>query len=127
VYLGAGCGSPNSTLAVNGVPSAGNAGFALNMTSAPNTYVLLAYSAASGNTPLAAGCNAYIDLGAYDVAGLYLTDGAGNASLALPIPSGLSPTSLTFQGAPFVPNPPVLGLVSLTNGLTLRLAATGCQ
>jgi hypothetical protein len=127
VYLGAGCGSPNSTLAVNGVPSAGNAGFALNMTSAPNTYVLLAYSAASGNTPLAAGCNAYIDLGAYDVAGLFLTDASGSASVGLPIPAGLSPTSLTFQGAPFVPNPPVLGLVSLTNGLTLRLASLGCQ
>jgi hypothetical protein len=26
-----------------------------------------------------------------------------------------------------VPNPPVLGLVSLTNGLTLRLASLGCQ
>ena len=127
VYLGAGCGSPDSTLAVNGVPSAGNAGFALTMTSAPNTYVLMAFSDGSGNTPVAPGCNAYVDLNNYGVAGLFLTDAAGNATMPLAVPAGLSPMSLTFQGAPFVPNPPVFGLVSLTNGLTVRLASLGCQ
>lgn len=127
VYLGAGCGSPTSTLAVNGVPSAGNAGFALNMTSAPNTYVLLVYSGIAGNTPVAPGCSAFVDLATFGTVGLYLTDASGAVSAPIPVPAGQSAAELTFQGAPFLPSPPVFGLVGLTNGLTVRFASLGCQ
>jgi hypothetical protein len=127
VWLGAGCGTPATVIAVNGVPAAGNAAFALQMTSAPNTPVLLLYSLTSGATPLVPGCDAYVDLLSYGPVGLYVTDGAGAATVALPVLPGQLPQDLVFQAASFVPNPPLFGLIGLSNGLKVRFAGLGCN
>lgn len=127
VYLGAGCGTPTSELQVNGVPSAGSATFGLRMVSAPNTIVVLFFSANDGLTTLAPGCDAYLDLPGLATYGVYVTDGSGVATAAMPIDPAQVATELTFQGAPLIPNPPVLGAVGLTNGLTVRFASLGCQ
>jgi hypothetical protein len=127
VWLGAGCGAPASTVAINGLPTAGNAGFALNLTSAPNTVVLLLYSGTNVTTNLAPGCDSYLDLQSYGTVGIYLTDAAGLATAPIPVHPQQAPAELFFQGAPFLSNAPVLGLVGLTNGLKVRFASTGCN
>ena len=127
VYLGAGCGTPSANLFANGLASAGNAAFALNLTSAANTPVMLVFSTTAGNTNLAPGCNAFIDLQNYSVVDLYLTNGSGLATVPAPIAPGTLPLDLTFQAATFIAAPPVLNLFGLSNGLTVRVAATGCQ
>ena len=127
VYLGAGCGTPAVNLFANGVASVGNTGFALNLTSAPGTPVLLAFSAAPGNTQLEVGCTSYLDMLNYSIVDLYVTNGSGLAVVPAPIALGTNPIDLTFQAASLVPNPPIMGLFGLSNGLTVRVGATGCQ
>ena len=58
---------------------------------------------------------------------LYVTNGSGLAVVPAPIAPGTLPLDLTFQAATLVPTPPVLDLFGLSNGLTVRVAATGCQ
>ena len=123
VYLGAGCGTPASELSINGLPNPGNAAFALNVTSGPATPVLVYFSFATATTTLAPGCDLFLDLGQAGTLGLYVTDGSGNASAPIPLP----PLDLYFQGGSFIPAPPVLGLIGLTNGLKVRFAGTGCN
>jgi hypothetical protein len=128
IWLGDGCGAPVSTLAVNGVPDAGNANFALELTSSPSTFVLLGWSSTSGSTVLAPGCTAYLDLATFGVVGLYLTDANGRVDAPIPVNPLSPPTNLTFQGAPLLATaPPVFDLFGLTNGLTVRFASSGCQ
>ncbi len=127
VYLGAGCGAPATNLFANGAATAGNGAFALHITSDPNTFMLMVFSTTSGVTPLAPGCDAYVDMLTYSVVDAYLTNGAGLAVVPAPLAPGITPLDLTFQAASFIPAPPVLGLFGLSNGLTVRVAATGCQ
>lgn len=127
VWLGAGCGTPATELSVNGVPSAGNAAFALNIASAPSTAVLVYFSMGAATTPLAPGCDLRIDLGAAGTFGLFVTDGSGATSAGIPVPVGLTPIDLYFQGGSFIPSPPLFGLFGLTNGLKVRFAGTGCN
>jgi hypothetical protein len=127
VWLGAGCGTPATTLAVNAVPAAGNATFALEIDSGATTPVLLLYSMTGGLTNLAPGCDAYLDLLTYGTVGLYLTDAAGTASVPIPVHPAQLPQDLVFQAASLIPNPPLFGLVGLSNGLQVRFASTGCN
>ncbi len=127
VYLGAGCGTPGGSLYVNSLPTAGNASFALQATGAPNSFVLVVFSGTAGNTPVAPGCSAYVDLLSYGTVGLYATDATGLATAPIPINAAQAPADLTFQGAPFLAGGPVVGLLGLTNGLTVRFAPAGCQ
>jgi hypothetical protein len=127
VWLGDGCGTPATNLFVNGPAVAGNLGFALHMTTAPSTVVALAWSQTSGSTMLEPGCNAYVNLGSFDIVGLYLTDGSGLASVPIPLNGGVTAIDLTFQAAAQIPSPPVMNLFGLSNGITVRFAQTGCQ
>ncbi|MBL8754272.1 MAG: hypothetical protein JNK15_13300 [Planctomycetes bacterium] len=127
VWLGAGCGAPATNLFANGQATAGNAGYQLHLTSDPNTPMLLVFSSTSSLTNLAPGCDAYVDLLNYSVVDLYLTNGAGLAVVPAPLAPGVLPIDLTVQAASFNPAPPVLGLFGLSNGLTVRVAGTGCQ
>jgi hypothetical protein len=127
VWLGAGCGTPAVDLFINGPATIGNLAFALHLTSAPGTPTLLAFSNLPGSTPMAPGCTAYVDLGSFATVGVYITDGTGLAVVPAPLSSTLTPLELTFQGATLVPSAPVLGTFGLTNGLTVRVGATGCQ
>ena len=127
VWLGAGCGTPATTLAVNGVPAAGNAGFALELRGAPATFVLLLYGSPATPTVLGPGCETFLDLTGYGTVGLYLTDAAGGATVPIPVNAAQMPQDLVFQGASFVPNPPVLGLFGLSDALQVRFAGLGCN
>lgn len=127
LYLGAGCGTPTSDLAINSLPAAGNANFALTVTTAPGAPVLLLFSGGNGVTNLAPGCNAYLDLLGYGTVGVYLADNQGVATAPIPVNPLQLPANLTFQGAPLLANPPLFGLVGLTNGLEVRFACAGCN
>jgi hypothetical protein len=127
VYLGDGCGTPAADLAVNGLPTAGNALFALNINSAPSTPVLVYFSPATATTQLAPGCELKLDLVPAATLGFFVTDGTGAASAGIPVPLGLLPLDLYFQGGSFIPSPPLFGLFGLTNGLKVRFASPGCN
>jgi hypothetical protein len=127
VNLGAGCGTPSADLFVNGVPSAGNAAFAIQVQSAPLTPVLMYFSDLGGNNVLAPGCTLRLDLGTMSTLGLYVTDAAGRASVAAPVSLTQTSLDLFFQGATLVPAAPLFGLVGLTSGLKVRFASTGCN
>lgn len=127
VWLGAGCGTPATELQVNGVPSAGNGAFAVEIAGAPATFVALFYSNPAVPTSLGSGCDLFLDGSAFGTVGLYVTDGSGLASVAMPVLPTQTPADLVFQGASFVPSPPLFGLFGLTNGLKVRFASTGCE
>lgn len=127
VWLGAGCGTPSVDLFVNGVPSAGNAGFALDFTTAPNTFALAFFSPNTGSSLLAPGCELFLDTSSLVNVGVLTANGAGAGSLPIVIPPGQSPLDLTFQLAQLIPNGPVFNLLGLSNGLHLRIAPTGCN
>ena len=127
VYLGAGCGVPSAEMSINGVPFAGNAAFAVNLVSDPNTLVFVYLSPTDINAPLGAGCNLYFDIGNSSVVASVATDGTGFASIPAPIPAGQPAVSVAVQGLTLIPNPPLFGLIGLTNGLKIRVASLGCN
>ncbi len=127
VHLGGGCGTPAAEIFGNGIPSAGNAAFAINVATGPATPVLLLFSDLSVPLPLGSGCTLFLDTAAYGTVGLYVADGAGNVVVPVPIAPGQTPVDLYLQAATFVPLPPLFGLVGLSNGLKLRVAGTGCN
>ena len=127
VYLGSGCGSTAVTLRSNGLPTIPNAGFGLQMQSAPATGAALFLSPTAANTPLGGGCTSFLDATTMVDLGFLITDGAGLASLSLPIPAGLFPGDVTFQAASLAPGVGAfLGDFNLSNGITVRVGGTGC-
>ncbi|MFN7590855.1 MAG: hypothetical protein ACK501_24580 [Planctomycetota bacterium] len=127
LYLGAGCGVPTGELVINGVPSAGNAGFALSVTGEANSAVLVYFSESDINLGLGGGCNLFLDPNVMSLAAVVGLDGAGAGSLPIPVAPGQTPATLTFQGATLLSTPPLFGLIGLTNGLKVRFAGTGCN
>jgi hypothetical protein len=127
VVLGAGCATPTLTLAANGVPSAGNAAFAIDVSGAPNAGLFAFYSFGSANQVLAPGCTQFLDGATLGTHGFLMTDGSGRASIPLGVPAGFAPTDLFWQAAQLQTNGPVLGLFGVSNGLRIRLAGSGCQ
>ncbi|MBL8732692.1 MAG: hypothetical protein JNN13_10020 [Planctomycetes bacterium] len=127
LWLAGACGTPTTDLEVNGVPAAGNLAFALEVQSGPNVPVLLFFSGAEVSVPFGGGCEWHLDLAAGAPVGLLVTDGNGPATVPIPVNAGQTPADLWFQGASFVPAPPVLGLVGLSNALQVRFASSGCN
>ena len=127
LYLGAGCGVPTGELVINGIPSAGNAGFALSVTGEANSAVLVYFSESDINLGLGGGCNLFLDPNVMALAAVVGLDGAGAGSLPIPVAPGQVPATLTFQGATLLSTPPLFGLIGLTNGLKVRFASTGCN
>ena len=127
VYLGAGCGTPAVDLRANGIANAGNAAFAIEVTSAPATGVFAFYSFAPANVLVAPGCTQFLDSGSLGTHGFLLTDGSGRASIPLGVPAGFAPTDLFWQAASLQTGGPIFGEFGLSNGLQVRLAGTGCQ
>lgn len=126
VNLGAGCGTPAATLSVDGgMPSGGNPAFGVKVTSAPSTGFIMLFSAPFAGFPVVPGCNVFIDLGGYGDLGFYVTDGSGTATVT----TGVDPSwpDINFQAMTFVPSAPILGLVGLSSGMTVRYNATGCN
>jgi len=125
--LGPGCGSPAMTLSGNGVPNAGNAAFAIDITGAPSTGLFLLYSFGATTTTVAPGCDRYLGNPLLTHSFL-LTDGAGQASVPFAIPSWFTvPMDVHWQAAPLIPGGPIQAALGLSNGLTTRVNATGCN
>ncbi|MEO6597753.1 MAG: hypothetical protein ABIP94_23655 [Planctomycetota bacterium] len=127
VHLGAGCGTPSMEIFPNCVPSAGNAAFAVQASSAPATPFLLFFSDLPASTALGSGCTLFLDQGPMAIVGFYVTDGAGSATIPMPVSPTQTPVNLYLQAATFVPSPPLFGLVGLSNGLKVRFASLGCN
>ena len=127
LYLGAGCGVPTGELVINGIPSAGNAGFALSVTGEANSAVLVYFSENDISFGLGSGCNLFLDPSVMSLAAVVGLDPAGAGSLPIPVAPGQVPATLTFQGATLLSSPPLFGLIGLTNGLKVRFASTGCN
>lgn len=128
VYLGAGCGTPPTDISVNGSPSAGNASFAINITSEPLAAVIMFFSFNTATTPIAPGCDVYLDLLGFADVGAFVCDGAGVASMPIPISPTQTPADLYLQGLSVLStSPPLFGAFGLSNGLKVRVASPGCQ
>jgi hypothetical protein len=127
VWLGDGCGTPSIDLVVNDVPSAGNAGFASDLVGTAGAPALVFFAENTTALSLGSGCTFHLDLSAFGTVGLFVLDGAGEGAIPVPVPPGLMPADLYFQGATFPPSPPLFGFAGLTNGLLVRFANTGCQ
>ena len=127
IHLGGGCGTPAVEIFANGVPAAGNNSFAIGVATDPTTPLLTFVSPLSTPAPLGSGCTLMLDVTAMWDIGFVVTDGSGVGSIPIPVPAGLGPTDLFFQAGTFIPNPPLFGLVGLTNGLKVRFAGLGCN
>jgi len=126
-YLGDGCGSPAASLFGNGVPSAGNLGYALQVQTAPSTGLFAFYSFGTASLPIGTGCTQYLDSATIGSQGFLVANGAGLATIPLPIPVGQLPLDLSWQVAQLIPGGPVFSSFGVSNGLTVHVAATGCQ
>jgi hypothetical protein len=127
VYLGDGCGTPGLELRSNGVPSAGNSSFAIDVFGAPNTGLFAFFSWATTALPVAPGCTQWLDTGVLGTHGFLLTDGSGRASIPLGVPAGFAPADLNWQAATLQTGGPLFGSFGLSNGLKVRLAGPTCQ
>ena len=127
VSLGGACGTPAFDLHVNGVPSAGNASFAMQLNGAANTIGVLYYSSTTAPTVLGPGCTTHLDLTSFATVGVFVTDGSGFASVPLGIAPGQLPLDVNMQAITFVPSPPLFGLFGLSNASKVRIAGLGCN
>ncbi|MBL8750204.1 MAG: hypothetical protein JNK78_13645 [Planctomycetes bacterium] len=126
VNLGPGCGTPAMTITGSGgFPVTGNPSFGLTFTSAPGTLFIPLFSNPIAGGTIIPGCDLFIDLGAYGDLGGWITDGAGVST----IPTGVDITwsSLNIQALTLIPSPPILGIVGLSSGVTVRYNGTGCN
>jgi hypothetical protein len=127
VWLGNGCGAPPLELRANGVPSAGNASFAIDVIGAPATGLFAFFSFGAGNVTLAPGCTQWLDATLLGTHGFLMTDGAGLASIPLGVPAGFAPMDLRWQAASLITGGPIYSTFGLSNGLLVRLAGSTCQ
>jgi hypothetical protein len=125
-YLGAGCGSPEPSIAANGVPASPNAAFAVDLQAAPSAFAVLAFAQQPASIALGNGCDLLIDNTQLIGSFLLQADGSGAASFGIAIPPGLPPTDLFAQAFEFVSGGPALGLMRVSNGLAVHAAAAGC-
>ncbi|MBK8101171.1 MAG: hypothetical protein IPK26_29165 [Planctomycetes bacterium] len=127
VWLGAGCGNPTASLLANGAPTSPNPAFALILNGAPNTGAFAFYSFGAASIGVGPGCTQYLDAATVGTHGFLVTNGLGVATIPLAIPAGFSPIDITWQAATIETGGPVGGQFGLSNGLTVRLAGSGCQ
>lgn len=135
--VGTGCtgsaGTPH-TLSAVGLPSVGNAGFALNAAGGPAgqpSLLLLAANTAAGSPLLSPSCLVFLEqssallfLGAgISPASTAVLNGAGSASLPLPIPNSNTLFGAALGAQAFSLDPGELGGFATSNALLLRLGA----
>ncbi|MEC7583544.1 MAG: hypothetical protein VYE77_04440, partial [Planctomycetota bacterium] len=126
VNMGPGCGAPIVNLGANSAPTIPNASFTLVIDTAPFTGVFLFYGFTPANLPLGNGCTQFLDTSTIGTGGFFLTSLSGTQNIPLPIPGGVGPIDLYFQAAALATGGPALGNFSLSNGLQIRVGATGC-
>ncbi|MGE3171549.1 MAG: hypothetical protein AB7O97_02915 [Planctomycetota bacterium] len=124
--LGPGCGAPPPALTGNGLPTLGNAAFALDVAAAPGAAVLLFYSVLSTAQQLAPGCTQYLDAAGLVTHEFLLLDGAGAGSFAVPVPNDplLDGVDVYWQAAELAAGGPVFSAFAVSNGVGTRL---GCR
>jgi hypothetical protein len=124
IYVSGGCGTPACLLSPDGLPTTGNPNFAIRAETDPLTPLIVLFSLPGVNFPITPQCNILIDLFAYGDLGFTSTDPSGTVLMPTPV----DPTwpDIIFQAATFIPNPPVLDLLGLSNGLTVRYNGSGC-
>ena len=128
VWIGAGCGTPTAELEASGLALIPNPVFRLFVIAPPSTGASVFLSPNAAATPLGSGCTAFLDASTMVDLGFVLTNVGGFATLSLPIPAGLLPGDVTFQGATLAPSTGAfLGDFNLTNGITVRVGQTGCR
>ncbi len=124
--IGPGCGAPAPSLSAIGLPTLGNASFALTTTTAPGATAFLFHAFAAGNTVLAPGCTLYLDAATMTPYGwFFVADGAGVSVIPVPVPltPALEGLPVYWQAAEAVPAGPVLGSFAISNGLLTLLGA----
>ncbi|MBX3464296.1 MAG: hypothetical protein KF830_14085 [Planctomycetes bacterium] len=124
IYVAGGCGTPSCLLLPEELPTTGNPNFAIRAETDPLTPLIVLFSLPGINFPITPQCHILIDLFAYGDLGFTSTDPSGVVLMPTPV----DPTwpDIIFQAATFIPNPPVLDLLGLSNGLTVRYNGTGC-
>ncbi len=123
---GPGCGTPAPTLSSLGLPTLGNAAFALATVTAPNATVFLFSSFGLANVTLAPGCTLYLDSATLTAFGWeVIADGLGAATFAAPVPSdpALHGLAVYWQAAEYVAGGPVFGSFAISNGLVTVLGS----
>jgi hypothetical protein len=125
-FLGAGCGSPAPILAGNSVPSVPNPTHALVARTAPGAAVVFGLALGGASVALPNGCVSFLD-NQLAVASVGRTaDASGLSTWSIPIPPGLTPFDVYVQAVEFVAGGPLFGQLALSNGLRMRVGATGC-
>lgn len=121
--LGPGCGAPPPALAASGLPLIPSPSFAMHVTAAPSTPVVVLAALGADNSPVAPGCLRYVD-STFVAHGVYVTDGAGLATAPLPIPSTITLEGivLDWQAIEAVAGGPLLGFLALSNGVEILVA-----
>jgi len=125
-YLGDGCGGPTS-IEANGVPSSPNAAYGLDIAGGGSNFAVVAFAGSAANIPVGGGCDLLINNTQLIISDFIQLNASGTFHYAVPIPAALAPTDLSVQVAEFYTGGPFLGYGSLSNGLTIRAAGTGCQ
>ena len=119
--LGAGCGTVVPSLAAVGRPTIPSAGFGLAVQAAPGAGLALFASLGSDSVPVGPGCTQWLASQSLATHGFYVTDGAGAASVPLPVPNNpsLEGVVLYWQAAQVAP---AGAMIPLSNGLATRIA-----
>jgi len=125
VDLGLGCGAPSPLLTASGLPTIPNAGFGFQLTSTPTAGILLFHALGAASSPIGPGCVQYLD-SSTTLHSFVLTNGAGLASVAVPVPNllALDGLAISWQAAQLVTGGPVRGQLTLSNGLEITV---GCR
>ena len=103
-----------------------NPGYALRALASANGFVVFAFAGQAASVSLGGGCTLFVDDTQLLALHLVQADAGGVASWAVPIPAGLAPTDLAAQAFEVVTGGPVFGLLTASNGLRIRGAASGC-
>lgn len=121
VAMGTGCGSPAPVLAAVGRPTIPSASFGMSLGAAPGAGLVLVASLGEASVGLGNGCTQYLDTQSLATQGFYVADGAGTASVPLPIPANpaLEGLYLYWQAVQLAPGGAAM---PLSNGLRIRIA-----
>jgi hypothetical protein len=129
VTLGPGCGNPAPAIVANSSATIPNPGFGLNLQGDANAAMIVFTSFGTANLPIGA-CTQYLDGNSLNTHGLLIADGAGAATILLPVPNdpGLQGLALSWQFAEIQAGGPLFGTFALSNGLEVRIGnGLACQ
>ena len=124
--LGSGCGVPRPVLTASELPTIPSQGFGFQMLAMPASGILLVQGLGTASVPLAPGCLQYVDNSSAQLFAVAVTDAAGIANVSVPVPNlpQFDGLVMSWQAAQLVTGGPVLGELTLSNGVATTL---GCR